>query len=105
MPVRPVKVGETKIDKRNRMVIPTDLRKVLGVESGETYEILRIEGSLDIFGESIYLGVPKSRERGLLIISYAPVTKDEAISTVQTWSNNYPKIKALLEPGSDKQES
>jgi AbrB family looped-hinge helix DNA binding protein len=98
MPVRPVKVGETRVDERGRLVIPTDLRKVLGLTSGEKLEIYRLEGALDIFGEALYIGVPTSRERGLLLLSYAPVNKDQVVSTMETWATHYPQIKSILGP-------
>jgi len=98
MPVRPVKIGETRVDERGRLVIPTDLRKVLGLTPGEKLEIYRLEGALDIFGEALYIGVPTSRERGLLLLSYAPVSKDQVVSIMESWSTHYPQIKSLIGP-------
>jgi bifunctional DNA-binding transcriptional regulator/antitoxin component of YhaV-PrlF toxin-antitoxin module len=91
-------MGQSRVDDRNRMVIPTDLRKALGVRSGETYEIFRLEGVLDIFGEALYVGVPKSRDEGLFLISYAPVAKDELMATMQSWAEHYAQIKSALTP-------
>jgi AbrB family looped-hinge helix DNA binding protein len=96
MPVRPVKVGETRVDDRGRLVIPADLRKVLGLASGEKLEIYRLEGALDIFGEALYIGVPTSRDDGLLLLSYAPVDKEHVVSVMETWWMHYQQIKSLL---------
>jgi AbrB family looped-hinge helix DNA binding protein len=97
MPVRPVKVGETHVDDRGRLVIPTDLRKVFGLTTGEKLEIYRLEGALHIFGESLYIGAPASRDHGLLLLSYAPVDKSGVVSTMETWSTHYQEIKDILE--------
>ena len=97
MPVRAVKVGETHVDDRGRLVVPADLRKVLGLSSGEKLEIHRLEGALHIFGEALYVGVPTSREKGLLLLSYAPVDKAKVVSVMESWSTHYPQIKTMLE--------
>ena len=96
MPVRPVKIGETRVDKRGRMVLPVDLRKVLGVSPGETFNIYRLECALDIFGEALHIAAPMSREAGLLLISYAPVTKDNVVSVLECWATHYSEIKSIL---------
>ena len=89
MPVRPVKVGETRVDDRGRLVIPTDLRKVLCLSPGEHLDFYRLEGALDVFGESLYLGVPRSHEHGILLVDYAPVDKNQVVSVMGSWSSNY----------------
>jgi AbrB family looped-hinge helix DNA binding protein len=105
MPVRPVKVGETHVDDRGRLVIPTDLRKVFGLTTGEKLEIYRLEGTLHIFGESLYIGVPSSRDHGLLLLSYAPVEKSQVVSVMESWSANYPEIRKLLGQDREKEAS
>jgi len=90
------------VDKRGRMVLPADLRRVLGVSPGEIFSIYRIEGALDIFGEVLHIAAPTSRDAGLLLISYAPVTRDDVVSVMQTWSDRYSEIKSLLEHQSQK---
>jgi AbrB family looped-hinge helix DNA binding protein len=96
MPVRPVKIGETRVDDRGRLVLPNDLRKVLGLTPGEKLEIFRLEGALDIFGEALYVGVPSSRDQGLLLLSYAPVSKDQVVSIMDSWAKNYLQIRTLI---------
>jgi AbrB family looped-hinge helix DNA binding protein len=98
MPVRPVKVGETRVDERGRLVIPSDLRKVLGLTPGEKLEIYRLEGALDIFGEAMYIGVPTSRDKGLLLLSYAPFNKEQVVSAMESWATHYPQIKSIIGP-------
>ncbi len=103
MPVRPVKIGETRVDKRGRMVLPANLRKVLGVSPGETFSIYRLEGALDIFGEALHIAAPMSREAGLLLISYAPVTREDAVSVMESWADHYSEIKSLLQYSTQKE--
>jgi AbrB family looped-hinge helix DNA binding protein len=103
MPVRPVKIGETRVDKRGRMVLPADLRKVLGVSPGENFNIYRLEGALDIFGETLHIAAPMSREAGLLLISYAPVTKDNVVSVMESWATHYSEIKSILGHSTQKE--
>jgi AbrB family looped-hinge helix DNA binding protein len=100
MPVRSVKIGETQVDDRGRLVIPADLRKVLGLPQGERLEIHRLEGALDVFGESVYIAVPTDRKRGLFLISYAPVDKDRLIAVMDSWAVNYEQIRLLAQPTS-----